>query len=399
MNFKSFSFLSLIVVCFIALGLVVGCSTTPNVKIVSATKTKSPTSIPVVKVFLENSGSMDGYMCDGSEFKDAIYSYLSAVNNHTKSMKLYYINSDTIRRNVKLNQYVRDLNPSNFKAAGGNRSFTDISKLFERFFSNVDSNSVCIYISDCILDIPNNAAPNYLNITRVDIHNCVTDQIKAVNNMAVCVYQLESKYDGSYYFPKGGSKPYSGNRPYYMIIAGPQNLLAFMRNAVPDANLTHGVKNYCAFSPFYEASATIIKGSKQVVQIPLNTKQRDGYYKFNVLVDLSYTLQSDAILTNNSNYEWLNQNDLLIDSILTIEGNQTDYTHSIRFSATGSVMSDIFKLKNIGLPLWVAQSNDTKGDSIDASKTFGIEYIIGGISDAYSNIKENTSFKLNITKK
>lgn len=27
---------------------------------------------PNVKVFIENSGSMDGYMCDGSQLKDAV---------------------------------------------------------------------------------------------------------------------------------------------------------------------------------------------------------------------------------------------------------------------------------------------------------------------------------------
>ena len=30
-----------------------------------------------LEVFIENSGSMDGYMCTGSELKDAVYSYVS----------------------------------------------------------------------------------------------------------------------------------------------------------------------------------------------------------------------------------------------------------------------------------------------------------------------------------
>lgn len=31
-----------------------------------------PSKQPALKVYIENSGSMDGYMCDGSQLKDAI---------------------------------------------------------------------------------------------------------------------------------------------------------------------------------------------------------------------------------------------------------------------------------------------------------------------------------------
>lgn len=396
MNFKNLSVISIAFMCLIALGLIVGCSSSPNVKVIGATPKAEVTTIPVVKVFLENSGSMDGYMCDGSELKDAIYNYLSAINNKADTMQLYYINSVIIPQKVTLNSYIRNLNPTNFRSAGGNRSHTDISELFNKFLSSVNDKSISIYISDCILDIPNNAAPNYLNITRTDIHNCFTNKAKSVKDLAVCVYQLESSYDGLYYFPKGGSSPYKGKRPYYMILAGPRDILAHLRNVVPDSALIHGVKNYCAFSPYYDASAIISQGSRFLDQILLKTKNSQGYYSFNVLINLSSTLQINSVLTNKSNYEWLNTNDLIIESIQPIEGNQSDYTHAIKFKTTGGVMTDIFKLKNIGLPQWVAQSNDEKGESIDASKTFGIESIIGGISDAFSNT-DFTSIKFNIT--
>ena len=398
MNLKSLSIISIALLCIIALGAIAGCSSSPHVKVIAADTKKQTNTIPFVKVFLENSGSMDGYMCDGSELKDAIYNYLSALNNKADTMQLYYINSVIIPQKVTLNSYIRNLNPTNFRSAGGNRSHTDISELFNKFLSSVNDKSISIYISDCILDIPNNAAPNYLNITRTDIHNCFTNKAKSVKDLAVCVYQLESSYDGLYYFPKGGSSPYKGKRPYYMILAGPREILAYLRNTVPDSALIHGVKNYCAFSPNYEACASINKGSKYVDEVQLKTKQRDGKYKFDVLVDLSKSLQNDNVLTNPSNYDWLHKNDLSIDMIQRINGNNAEFSHVITFSTNGEILTDVFSLKNIGLPTWVAQSNDSKGDSIDANKTFGIEYIIGGIADAYSD-KTSTSFKFNITKK
>ena len=42
---------------------------------------------PTIKVFLENSGSMDGYMCDGSDLKDAMYAYLSDLLRFVQTLK------------------------------------------------------------------------------------------------------------------------------------------------------------------------------------------------------------------------------------------------------------------------------------------------------------------------
>ena len=36
-----------------------------------------------VKLYIENSGSMDGYMFAGSELKDAVYSYISGLSTHS----------------------------------------------------------------------------------------------------------------------------------------------------------------------------------------------------------------------------------------------------------------------------------------------------------------------------
>ena len=50
---------------------------------------------PVLKVYIENSGSMDGYMCDGSQLKDALFDYVSDLNASVDTTKLYYINNQT----------------------------------------------------------------------------------------------------------------------------------------------------------------------------------------------------------------------------------------------------------------------------------------------------------------
>ena len=45
-----------------------------------------------IKLYVENSGSMDGYMFDGSELKDAVYSYVSGLQTHSDTSELYFVN-------------------------------------------------------------------------------------------------------------------------------------------------------------------------------------------------------------------------------------------------------------------------------------------------------------------
>ena len=373
------------------------CKRSTIVEIQSSTPQEAKVAKPQVKVFLENSGSMDGYMCDGSELKDGIYNYLSAINSYADTMQLYYINSEIIPKNVTLKNYIHNLTPSNFKQAGGNRSFSDIPQLFENVLSQINDNTIGIYISDCILDIPNHAAPDFLNITRTDIHTHFTDKCKKVKDLAVCVYQLESTFKGNYYFPKGGSKAYEGKRPYYMIIVGQRSQLADLRSNISDETITHGVKNYCAFSNGCDINAVLIKGGSEADKLKLNTK-RDGRYYFDVLVDFDGTLQDNRYLSDVNHFEWINTSKLFIESINQVTSASSQYSHVMTLSVDDNVFSDMVQLKNAGLPEWVKTSSDPKGDSVSNGKTFGIDCIIGGISDAFPQ-KSIANYKLNIKKK
>lgn len=87
---------------------------------------------PNVKVFIENSGSMDGYMCDGSQLKDAVYDYVSELNGHSDTTELYYINSMVIPYKCNLTSYIKDLNPQSFRQAGGNRANTDLGDIMAK---------------------------------------------------------------------------------------------------------------------------------------------------------------------------------------------------------------------------------------------------------------------------
>lgn len=391
-SFSTIALSTLMLVC----GLSTSCSTKPSVQIVDSQVSQSvPKQNPVVKVFLENSGSMDGFMCDSSELKDAIYNYLTYVKENSSKMELYYLNSETIKQKGNLSDYIRNLNPAAFKIAGGSRAFTDIPNLFKRVLDSLNENTIAIYISDCILDIPNQAAPNYLNITQTDIHSIFGDKIRKQKDLSVCIYQLESTFNGTYFFPKGGSRLYNGKLPYYMFVISSNTQLANLRKKVSDNTIMHGVKNYCAFCPEFVAPATLTQGNKTVKSIELNTA-RDGRYHFSVQTNLSASLQDDKVLTLPTNYT-LTSNKIQIESIDPIQVDDSEYSHVIEFSILDEAFGNVVTLNRIVTPKWVKDSNDKDGSTIKPNKTFGIEFIIGGISDAFTS-KSTANFKLNIKK-
>ncbi len=58
---------------------------------------KSATKTAVFNVYVENSGSMDGYVRGATDFENSVYSYLSDIQNCDElcsEMNLFYINSE-----------------------------------------------------------------------------------------------------------------------------------------------------------------------------------------------------------------------------------------------------------------------------------------------------------------
>lgn len=67
-----------------------------------------------LKVYIENSGSMDGYMREKSEFKDAVKSYVNALDLQVDTTELYYINTQISSFKADIANLEEALNPVSF---------------------------------------------------------------------------------------------------------------------------------------------------------------------------------------------------------------------------------------------------------------------------------------------
>lgn len=369
---------------------------------VSATSLPSsiPSNNPCVKVFIENSGSMDGYMCDGSQLKDAVYDYVSDLNRNTDTTQLYYINSTIIPYKRNLTSYIKDLNPASFRKAGGNTANTDLGSIIATVLETVDETTVAMLISDCILDLPSKNTQKFLTNCEIRIKDEIVNTMKRVPDLGVEILKLSSDFNGKYFSPDGSVQILKDvKRPYYIWIFGNKNYLAKLNAAVPFSQLVkYDLGGIVAFSNQSDVPFDIFNNgltSKTIVP-------SHGDYHLIIQADFSSTLQPDGMVQDKNNYTF-NNTTIVVDGIYPISDAKSKYTHFIKFTIPKgtNVSQECLTFNTPKLPSWVSESNDDTGTNIQENieKTTGIKYLIQGVADAYKNEKVSTTFNFNVKRK
>ena len=218
-------------------------------------KTELKEAQPIIKVYIENSGSMDGYMGSGAELKDAVYSYVSTMASYSPvAPQLHFINSQVIPYGGSLKSFITDMNPESFKQAGGSRANSDIAQMVEMMLAAQGKNTVSIFVSDCILDVPDGEAEKFFINRQIDIRNAFTKFRRKMKNLSVEVFRMKSEFKGMYYYSKGGEQLEDVKRPYFMFVIGDRDVLAWINKNVPFSEVKHGIENYCAFTTFSDVA-------------------------------------------------------------------------------------------------------------------------------------------------
>lgn len=343
-----------------------------------------------LKVYVENSGSMDAYMCPGSSLKDAVFDYVSDLKKYSKSCSLNYINSQIIPYHGNLESYIKDLTPSAFAKAGGNRSNTDLREILGRILKAHTPNSISIFVSDCILDIPESATDFFGNC-QISIKNSFNDALAKNKYLGVEIIQLESKFNGYWYCGKNSMKLSNVKRPYYMWIIGDQRLLAAMNEKVDVNSIIGGIKNYCAYAPSQAIPFDIEKRT-----FALNHSDK---IKPQLLVNLNASLQDEISIRNIVNYKSSNPTKTIITSVQKIDSN-SPYSHVVELEMSNpeTIKSESITFSYPAIANWVVSANDSTGifSKNMMDKTTGILYLIKGVSEAYKNNRDFGSviFKL-----
>lgn len=354
------------------------------------------TGKPTLKVYIENSGSMDGYMCQGSELKDAVYAYISDLNSECGAVYLNYINSTVIPYPSKdITSYIKTMNPQTFAMAGGNRHTTDISEVIKRVLLGMDKNTVAILVSDCILALPGGDSTKELGLCKTAVKIAVEDCRKKIPDLGVEILKMESTFTGTYYQFTGNEQLSGVKRPYYIWIFGRAGTLARL-NREADYTALAGYKDMVAFTAPVPNPYKVSDKNGRTSGIHATA----GNYELMISADMRETLLPESVITDKSNYTFDNPK-LTIDNI---QPSTTDnkYSHILRFKMPENthVQNVALTFNQPPLPNWIAATNEDKGMNIKAnlSKTTGIGSIIGGVAEAYRKDKAVSTMKINIKK-
>lgn len=346
-----------------------------------------------LNIYVENSGSMNGYMCNGSNLKDAVYDYASDLKKHTTICNLFYVNSQIIPCKESLDDYIKNLTPSSFAMAGGNLKDTDLRSIFKLIMSKHEKNTVSVFVSDCILDIPESATDFFGNC-QVSIKNTFNEAIEKHPNLGVEIVKLQSKFDGYWFCGKNKQKLDNVKRPYYIWIIGDKNILAMLNEKVPVANIIGGIDDYCAYSTSQPIPFDIEKKRYAV--------NHSDKINVEVLADLRPSLQEENLLENVFQYSSENPVLTKVVGIKPISKSGSNYSHVIylELSSPQTLKAASVTLSYPEMAQWVILANDSTGvyaNSID--KTTGIQYLIKGVADAYKDHMNFGTITINLKNK
>ena len=333
-----------------------------------------------LKVYVENSGSMDAYMCAGSNLKDAVFDYVSDLKRLTTSCSLYYINSKIILYNGELKSYIKDLDPQSFARAGGNRGNTDLRDIIEKIIRANGKQTVSVFVSDCILDIPENAIDFFGNC-QVSIKNTFNEALSANPDLGVEIIKLDSKFDGYWYCGHNRELLKDAKRPYYIWIIGSQKYLAEFNKKVPIENIIGGIKEYSAYA------------APQKIPFDMNRStyvtNHSGKINVEILVNLRGSLQSSDLYKNTAQYKSANPSQVTVISVCEITDASSPYSHVITLEIDNpeTLKHETLTFSYPYLATWVSNSDDTTGTNVkeNLDRTTGLMALIKGVAEAYKN--------------
>ena len=285
------------------------------------------------------------------------------------------------------------MTPQSFAKAGGNRGNTDLRDIFNKVLANHTANSVSVFVSDCILDIPQSAT-HYFGNCQVSIKNTFSEALVKFPDLGVEIIKLQSKFDGYWYCGKNSEKLSDVKRPYYIWVIGNKHILAMLNQKVPVSDIIGGIQDYCAYSTSQQIPFDITQK-----RFPINHANK---INVDLLADLSSSLQEESLIENVYQYTPSDPVFVKVLSIVPIQKAGSRFSHVIKLE-----ISNPKTIKSVGISFvcpqiaqWVKLSNDSTGvyaNSVD--KTTGVLSLVQGVADAYKDCQTFGSIEFNIKNK
>lgn len=387
-------------------------SVSPSQKNESST-IASYSPIKACHVFIENSGSMDGYVQSvNSQLKSDLNALVSNIQPLCDTLTLNYINSQVIpiSSHQRTSDFFEGLSVSSFKRAGGNRSNTSLRELLNTVYERTAENEVSILVSDMILDLKSGQSPESVS---TNIETDLREKLMKRPNWSVVVWRMLSDYEGNYYHRSGSVQLRNVKRPYYICFFGDRGQLRSIleEKQLPDnMPLWKNRVQSLSLEPVYKDLSYYLvpRASLGTIRLDVNDQQshtienaesgtspdgKSGLGFDLVLKQRPRVLQSLEDLMSPNNY------DVKPSAYRVVRIQKQGEGLRIRLEASNVLRGDISVLYLQAMPTWFTLAHCEQNDNIyeggAIEQTYGIRYILEGLCRPYET-QAKQLFKMSI---
>lgn len=389
--------------------------TTPSTGVNTASKAN-------VKIYFENTHSMDGYINGNTQFKDVLRELLVLVDNDQtidSETSFYLLNNEINKEDFGVETIkISEKLSLNSTAKVGDKTSSDFEEVLNKVLQNQAPDDISILVADFIYS-PKGVSniPSALNKFKTYTKSAFLNATSKVQGLETRVYRFSSDFNGIYYDINNTRIKGLKTRPYYYFVIAPKNLMiSFEKEIISRIKRLDAYQNEIIFTtdvhnaiPLQILTSTGNNGRLRTRsgEIEIIGYPKNGDLELTVLFDLHQLAVGDGYLLDKSNYRLGNQ-EFQIDKIGLVNGKHidyaderikmsastqlniknTNYTHAIKFKAGGLVSEDLtFELKK-KIPTWVKEihsedDRQIRSDSLEQSKTFGFGHLIEGVQEAY----------------
>lgn len=354
-----------------------------------------------VKVYVENSGSMDGYVNGNTEFKTDLFNLLKLMGGEISGdIEKFFINDSVIKVKLNDSQFSNGMSVKLFQDMGGKRGTSDIAELIAKVIRENKPGEISVFISDCVFDPQSSPdIEKRLSQQKTTIRSAIKSKLKSNDEFSVVVYGLMSSFTGTYYNKvKPHKQLVNVQRPYYIWFFGDAYQLAKVRTLLQvDIEGRSGTHVYTEIAPLENlpykcpsAKCNMAKGKH--IDEP---RERDGKFLFNIDVDLSTLPLSQKYMSSTSNYILSGSSSYVVESVDNCDKKDECYTHEIEIKKIkGSIKENtslIVELQRSDLPSWIDGLDDPNGSDYlngknpPKARTFGLKSYISGVHEAYDD--------------
>jgi hypothetical protein len=357
-------------------------------------------------IYIENSGSMAGYLGNASDFKKVLINFASDISAELKEPQLFFVNEHICpfqkESKTPLVESIMGLNPVSLKNICPSKGSSLLPQIIDSCTTGM-GRKISVVVSDCIFSDKVGGPALAEALLKV----FMAKKLKVEGNISTIVIKYNSRFSGLYYKESTGGNPVKVNninRPYYLLIFGKKENLAALLQKIDFKSYPGFEGSYClsANAPADIAYAAITfknkKGAFNCAMPPClmhitEAEGAKGTFQFSFNADFSRLGYLDDYLLDTRNYK-------VNDGFSVVAVNKLK-GYDVTLKTDHLLSSHSLKLSiKYDIPSWIIQTgneNDSNPtDSIQQQQTFGFTQLINGISKAYQGSNPDQAFKVPI---